>query len=184
MKFWAGAVALILVLGFSIPTAYAEDVAGPQANLVGTVHDADSGALEGVGLVILSTDGEEVGKTTTGADGTYSFGCVDLGTHHLELTSGSGFHGQKVAAPVGPNGLRVAWAVDAERPALASATATAGACQGGVAAVGTGAGVGAAAGVGTSTVLAAVVAGGALAAGVGVGIASATGNLGPDSPAQ
>ncbi|MEO2170052.1 MAG: carboxypeptidase-like regulatory domain-containing protein, partial [bacterium] len=119
--------------------AVAEDAAGPQANVVGTVHDADKNAVGGADLVLLSTDGEEVGKTTTSANGTYSLGCIGVGTYHLELASGSDFEGQKVAAPVGPSGLTVAWAVDAGKPALASATATGGACGVTVAAAGAGA---------------------------------------------
>ncbi|MFP6663192.1 MAG: carboxypeptidase-like regulatory domain-containing protein [Deltaproteobacteria bacterium] len=188
MRFFAGALALISVLGFSVSMAVAEDAAGPQANVVGTVYDADKNAIDGAGLVLLSTDGEEVGTATTAADGTYSLGCAGLGTYHLQLTSGSGFQGQKVAAPVGPNGLAVAWAVDSNKPALASATATGGAC-GVAAAAGAAPAAGAAGGVGgvgagLGTVLGAVIGGGALVAGVSVGIASAAGSFNADSPAQ
>ena len=193
MKALVGAYALAMTFGMAVVTASAEEAAGPQANIVGTVHDADKNAVEGADVVLLSTDGEEVGKASTGTGGTYTLGCVDLGTYHLQLGDGADFKGQKVAAPLGPNGLTVAWAVDSNKPALASATATGGACGATVADAGAaaaaaaaaGGGAGAGSGAALGTAAGAAVGGGALAAGVGMGIASASGAFSsPDSPAE
>ena len=163
------------------------DSAGPQANVVGKVLTADSQPVQGVDVALTTAGGAAVASTTTAADGSYSFGCVDTGAYHLAISPKGDFKGQNVKAPVGPNGLSVAWAVDKTKPALASATATGGACGAAVVA-GAAAVAGASAGGGSGTLLGTtggmVVGGGALAAGVGLGIASASGAFNPDSPAQ
>lgn len=182
MKVWASALALMAMTGFG---ATFTSAAGPQANVGGIVQDADKNGVAGTDVTLLGTDGTEVAKTTTAADGSYSFGCVTPGDYHMQVAPKGDFEGQKVEAPVGPNGLNVAWAVDAGKPALASATATGGACGTTVAAVPPAAADGGAGGgsiLGTNG--AAIVGGGALLAGAGVGIAAAAGAFQPDSPAK
>jgi len=182
MKVWASALALVAMTGFGVTFAQAAD---PQANVGGIVQDTSKNAVSGTEVTLLGTDGTAVATTTTAADGTYSFGCVSPGDYHLQVASKGDFQGQKVEAPVGPNGLNVAWAMDAGKPALASATATGGACGTTVAAAAPVAAAPAAAG---GTLLGAtggaVVGGGALLAGAGVGIAAGAGAFQPDSPAQ
>jgi len=182
MKVWASALALVAMTGFGAMFAQAAD---PQANVGGIVQDSGKNAVAGTDVTLLSADGTAVATTTTAADGTYSFGCVTPGNYQLQVAPKGDFQGQKVEAPVGPNGLNVAWAVDAGKPALASATATGGACGTTVAAAAPAA---AAATTGGGTILGstagAVVGGGALLAGAGVGIAAGAGAFQPDSPAQ
>jgi hypothetical protein len=182
MKVWAGALALVAMTGFGVTFAQAED---PQANVGGIVQDASKNAVSGADVTLLGTDGTEVASATTAADGTYSFGCVTPGDYRLQIASKGDLQGQKVEAPVGPNGLNVAWAMDAGKPALASATATGGACGAVVAAAAPAAAAPAAAG---GTLLGAtggaIVGGGAVLAGAGVGIAAGAGAFQPDSPAQ
>ncbi len=188
MKPIVGAMAVVCIFGL-VGTANAEDPAAQgqpavtQSRVQGSVFDPDKNPVSGVDVILLSEGGAELGRTSTDSAGAYSLGCVDLGSYQYEIVpTGNGFKGHKVAAPLGPNGLTIAWAVDHSKPALASATATGGPCgAAAVAAAGTGAAAagaagatGAAAGTGTST--AAVVVGGvALTGGVGVGIAAAAG---------
>ena len=182
-------IGLVAAFGFVPGVAAAEDAASPQANVAGVVQDADKNVVSGAEVVLISESGEEVARATSGDDGSYALGCVDAGSYQLELVGGEDFKGQKVAAPVGPNGLTVAWAVDEGRPALASATATGGACGVTVAAAAAAPAAAEAAGAAggealLGTTAGAVVGGGALATGLGLGIAAGYGAFSPDSPAQ
>ncbi|MDG2308731.1 MAG: carboxypeptidase-like regulatory domain-containing protein [Candidatus Binatia bacterium] len=202
MKPFVSALALVSIFGLAT-MATAEDSASAepqtvtQSRVQGSVFDPDRNPVSGVDVILLSEAGAELGRTSTDATGAYSLGCVDLGSYQYEIApTGNGYKGHKVVAPLGPNGLTIAWAVDHSKPALASATATGGPCgAAAVAAAGTGAAAagaagatGAAAGAGMSTG-AIVVGGTAIAAGVGVGIAAAAGafdsnSSAPSSPAQ
>ncbi len=180
-------IGLVAALGVLPAMASAEEAAAPKANVAGVVQNADKKVVSGAEVVLVSESGEEVARATTADDGSYALGCVAPGAYQLQLADGDGFKGQKVAAPVGPNGLTVAWAVDAGRPALASATATGGACGVTVAAVAPAAAESATAAGGQpllGTTAGAVVGGGALATGLGLGIAAGNGAFSPDSPAQ
>lgn len=190
------ALTAVAVFGFSSVAVAADpgskgSDAAEQSVVRGQVSDVDKKPVSGAEIVLLNEDGQEIARTKTDANGAYSLGCVDLGSYQHQI-SAAGFKGQKVAAPLGPNGLVVAWAVDPQKPALASATASGGPCVGSVAAAGT---IGAAGAEGTTGTVGAVGAdggtvggtpaivlgGGALAAGAGVGIAAGAGAFDSDS---
>lgn len=199
-------VGVLLAAAFGFSTvAIAADTASTgqtiaQSRVQGSVFDPDKNPVAGVDVILLSAEGQELARTKTDATGAYSLGCVDLGDYQHEIApTGNGFKGHKVVAPLGPNGLTIAWAVDHSKPALASATASGGPCgapavaaaggaaAGGAAAGGT-AGAAGATGATTGATAAAVVGGTALAAGVGVGIAAGAGafdsNSSASTPAQ
>lgn len=168
-----------------------------KPTVVGKVADVSKAPIAGAEVILFSDTGAEIARTTTDSVGTYSFGCVTPGSYEIQLMPTSGFEGERVKAPVGANGLTVAWVVDQQKSALASASATGGACGSSAVAAeggGTTATVYEMATVNTATagsgspVAAAIIGGGALAGGVGVAIASGVdafdSDLAPDSPAQ
>lgn len=189
MKRLVGMLAIVFAFGLSgVAAAEEGSETATQSMVRGQVSDVGKNPVSGVDVILLSTAGEELARTSTDASGMYSLGCVDVGEYQYEIVPGSAFKGHKVVAPLGPNGLTIAWAVDAQKPALASATATGGPCAGGAVVAGGAAAGGAAAGgaagaagAGTGATAAAVVGGTALAAGAGVGIAAGAGAFDSDS---
>lgn len=194
MKPIVGALALVTVLGLSTAAlgASGEDGSSAARSMVrGQVTDPERNPVSGVDVILLSEEGQEISRTSTNASGTYSLGCVELGKYQYEIVPAKGgFKGHKVVAPLGPNGLTLDWAVDQNKPALASAMATGGPCGGavvGAAAGGAAVGAAGATGAGAGGTAAIAVGGAALVGGAGVGIAAGAGAFDSDdsgTPAQ
>jgi len=189
------ALAVVSVLGLSMAASAADPASAAsdtveQSVVQGQVFGPDESPVAGVEVILRTTSGEEIARANTDASGAYSLGCVDVGEYEAEIVpAGEGFQGQKVVAPIGPNGLTVAWAVDSGKPALASATATGGPCVAGAAVVGAAGPEGAAgtagatgAGAGGGRDAAIILGGTALAGGAGVGIAAGVGAFRSSTP--
>ena len=199
MKAIVAGMALVSVFGSWSAAEAADEASKSQTQSVvrGDVKDVEGNPVSGVEAILRSEDGAELARATTDSTGAYDFGCIDMGDYQYEIVAGDAFKGHTVVAPVGPNGLAIAWAVDGSKPALASATATGGACKEGMAVAATsgaagaegasGAAVSGTTGTG-SEAAAAVFGGAAIAGGAGVGIAAGVGafdsSSDADSPAQ
>lgn len=193
MKACVAALAVVSVFGFvtAVEAADEKSDAATQSMVRGQVSDIAKNPVGGVEVVLRSEEGKEIARTTTNSQGLYELGCVDMGNYQYEILPTEGFKGHKVVAPLGPNGLEIAWAVDEKKPALASATATGGACAGGVVVAGASQGgvdagstaAAGAAGPSGAGSAAAVVGGAAVAGGVGVGIAAGAGAFDSSSEA-
>ena len=120
-----GGMALVLCAGFSSGAIAAEQ---QGSTVAGQVADSANTPIAGADVVLLSADGKEIARSVTDATGTYSFGCIPAGNYEMELVPNNGFKGQRVVAPVGANGMAVAWVVDNQNPTIVSAAATGGAC--------------------------------------------------------
>ncbi len=180
-----GVLALVSVLAWSTTAlAAGPDAEGAQAatrSIVrGRVSDSEKSPVSEVDVILLSERGAEIARTSTDAVGTYSLGCVDVGPYQYRIIPRrNGYKGHTVVAPLGPNGLTIVWAVDHDKPALASATANGGPC-GGAGATAIGGAAAAAAGatgapVGAGGTAAVIAGGAAVAGGVGVRIAAGMG---------
>jgi hypothetical protein len=107
-------VGCILALAITTP-AICED-------LVGTVANGNGQAVQGVKVIVHSSDGEITEAATTDASGQYIVSGLDPGQYLITLDpAGSGVQGQTVAGYLGEVGLTVNWSVESGTSPLASA---------------------------------------------------------------
>jgi hypothetical protein len=91
-------------------------------DLVGTVANGNGQAVQGVKVIVHSSDGQITEAATTDASGQYIISGLDSGQYLITLDpAGTGFQGQTVAGYLGEAGLTVNWSVASGTSPLASA---------------------------------------------------------------
>jgi hypothetical protein len=133
-------------------------------NVVGIVHDESGNAVADAAIEVLDGRGQVVSRTTSSRAGGYQIPCVAPGEYDLRLDPArTGHRGERVVAPVTADGLTVDWTVARDKPAIARARPTGGACAPAAPAAGAPAGA---------------IGGEAAALGLGAGAAAVSGTIG------
>lgn len=118
------AVIAFAALVWAAPAA--ADATG-KANIQGVIQDGFGYPVADAEIEVVK-EGVVVATATSGKSGGYAVECIEEGSYELRLDPKSDFQGQRVVAPLDGRGLQVNWSVDESKPAIATATATGGAC--------------------------------------------------------
>ena len=109
------------------PAVAAGADAASKANIQGVIQDGFGYPVVGAEVEVVK-EGVVVATATSGKSGGYAVECIEEGSYELRLDPKDEFQGQRVVAPLDGRGLQVNWSVDESKPAIATATATGGAC--------------------------------------------------------